>query len=79
MITADERLERHLNARESRRLAAEHRYLERMELREEQAEKMIGELIRNGQTVYYVCPPGGKYREGTFEDLISFLIRNNYA
>lgn len=72
-------IEKHLNAREARRLKAEDRFLERMERREMEAEKMIGVLCRNGEEVYYVNPPGGKYREGTHHELISFLIRNNYA
>lgn len=68
-----------LEARQNRRMAAEDRYLEQIERREAAAETMISELIREGQTVYYVWPQGGKYREGTCADLIAFLIRNNYA
>lgn len=40
---------------------------------------MIGELCREGKTVYYVWPQGGKYREGSVSELIAFLLRNNYA
>jgi hypothetical protein len=69
----------HLDARQSRRMHAEHRYLVRIERREAQAQKMIGELMREGKTVYYVAPIGGRYCEGTQADLINFLIRNNYA
>lgn len=68
-----------LEARQRRRMAAEHRYLCRMEKREAEAEKMIGELVRDGKEVFYVWPQGGKYREGTHGDLIRFLLRNNYA
>lgn len=39
-------IERHLNAREARRLKAEDRYLARMEKREAIAEKMIGTVCR---------------------------------
>lgn len=68
-----------LDKRQNRRLAAEDRYLAKIERREAAAETMIGELVRDGQTVYYVWPQGGKYREGERADLIAFLIRNNYA
>lgn len=68
-----------LEASQKRRMAAEDRFLERLERREAQADKQIGELVRDGQRVLYVCPVGGKYREGSRSDLISFLIRNQYA
>lgn len=71
--------EQHLEARQSRRLAAQDRYLGRLERREAEAETMIGELCREGRPIFYVWPVGGKYREGTPSDLIRFLIRNNYA
>lgn len=72
----DDQINKHLDARQARRMAAENRYLERMERRETEAEKMIGELI-SGKL--YVFPVGGRYREGSRQELISFLIRNNYA
>jgi hypothetical protein len=68
--------ERHLEACQSRRMSAEDRYLARIETREIAAEAMIGEL-NSGRL--YVYPVGGKYREGTRQELISFLIRNNYV
>ena len=68
-----------LDARQSRRMAAQDRYLARLERREAAAEKLIGELVRDGMTVYYVWPQGGKYREGEHTALIAFLIRNRYV
>lgn len=68
--------EAQLDARQARRMHAEHRFLVRLERREAQAQKMIGAL--NGGK-FYVYPVGGKYREGTEAELINFLIRNNYA
>ena len=47
--------------------------------REGEAEDQIGALIRDGKTVYYVWPAGGRYREGTRSELVSYLIRNQYA
>ena len=72
MQTADQRLD----ARQARRMHAEHRFLVRIEKREAAADQMIGELA-SGKC--YVWPVGGKYREGSRADLISFLIRNRYA
>lgn len=68
-----------LDARMARRLAAEHRHLVRMEIREAAAEPLIGTLCREGREVFYVYPVGGRYREGSHGDLVAFLIRNNYA
>jgi hypothetical protein len=65
-----------LEASQSRRMAAQDKFLERIEKREAAAEKMVGEL-NSGKC--YVFPVGGKYREGTRSELIAFLIRNNYA
>jgi hypothetical protein len=65
-----------LDAKQARRMAAENRFLARMERRENAAEQMIGELS-SGKC--YVFPQGGKYREGERGDLIAFLIRNQYA
>ena len=69
-------VDQQLNGRQARRMAAQDRYLARLEKREAVAEQMIGELS-NGK--FYVWPVGGKYREGSRADLISFLFRNNYA
>lgn len=63
-------------AKQARRMHAQDRYLTRLEKREAQADKMIGELV-SGKC--YVFPVGGKYREGTRAELIGFLVRNNYA
>jgi hypothetical protein len=72
-------IERQLDANQSRRMKAQDRYLGRRELREADAAQMVGELCREGRTVHYVYPVGGRYREGSEGALINFLIRNNYA
>jgi hypothetical protein len=69
-------IDQQLNATQARRMASNDRYLARLERREVAAEQMIGELS-SGKC--YVWPQGGKYREGSRSELISFLIRNNYA
>ena len=76
MNSAEIKEERRAQARLSRRLASEDRYLERLSKREELADRMIGELV-SGKL--YVYPVGGKYREGTRAELIAFLLRNGYA
>lgn len=65
-----------LDAREARRLAADARRLDRLDRREAEASKMIGELA-SGKC--YVWPRGGRYREGTRAELIGFLVRNKYV
>ena len=66
-----------LDARQSRRLSRESRTLDRIERREAIASTMIGELCRDGATVHYVFPVGGRYREGSRADLIAYLTRNH--
>lgn len=77
------KIERQVEANHNRRMANEARMLERQEReydkRWNKADAMIGELIRDGKKVFYVMPIGGKYRENTRSNLISFLMRNNYA
>lgn len=72
-------IDQQLDARQARRMASDDRRLATLERREQIAETMIGELCRNGATVFYVWPQGGKYREGSRAALVSFLIRNHYA
>lgn len=74
-MTDDERLD----ARERSIFRADDRFMARMERRWDDADQMIGELVRDGRTVLYVFPQGGKYREGLRCELIDYLIRNNYA
>lgn len=68
-----------LETRQLRRMRHEDKMLGKLEKREEAASHMIGELCKEGRTVYYVWPVGGRYREGQRHELIAFLIRNNYA
>jgi hypothetical protein len=76
--------ERYLDARHSRRLAAEDRYLTRQEKKEAEADALIGELERGGRTVYYINQIDrrgrftGKIIEGPYYKLVEYLIRNHY-
>jgi hypothetical protein len=72
-------IDQQIDARVSRRFKQEDRFLRQIERRENQAEQMIGELCRDGRTVFYVWPVTGKYKEGSRGELVSYLIRNGYA
>ena len=72
-------IEQFLESRVSRRIKAEDRALTRLEKREARAEKLIGTIVRNGNEVSYIWPQGGKYKEGRYFELVSFLVRNNYV
>ena len=71
--------DRNFEAKQSRRMHAEDRFLARLERREAAAEQMIGELCREGRDVFYVFPVGGTYREGSRAELVAYLLRNNHA
>lgn len=66
------------DGKHARRIKADDRYHQRVSRQEELADSLIGALVRNGQAVYYVFV-GGRYREGTRQALIQFLIRNKYV
>ena len=73
-------LEQQLNANEARRFAAEHRYLCRLEKLEAKAAPMVGELVREGATVYYCWPAGGKYFESASHTaVVDYLTRNKWV
>lgn len=71
-LSLEEKLERRHDARVRR----DEKSYAKLDAREEKAARMIGELA-SGKC--YVFPVGGKYREGTRAELISFLLRNRYA
>jgi hypothetical protein len=72
-------IEQFIEGRISRRMKAEEKALTRLEKREARAEKMVGTIVRNGDEVSYIWPQGGKYQEGRYFELVSFLVRNNYV
>lgn len=72
----EQQIEQQMDARINARMSRDYAAFERMAKREEAAEEMIGQL---GSGKFYVYPVGGKYREGSKQELVSFLIRNNYA
>lgn len=69
-----------LDGREIRRFKNEARAVARLDRLEEKAEQMIGELCREGRTVYYVVKSNGKIREAASKwELVDFLVRNRYV
>jgi hypothetical protein len=79
-MTARKNTEALMEGRQLRRMKEEDRFLARRERLEAKAEPMIGELVREGRTVFYAFPAGGSYRESTSHyDVVEFLIRNHYV
>jgi hypothetical protein len=78
-MTARKSFEAILETRTDTRANRDYAAYLRRSAREEAAEEYIGTVTRDGQTVLYVWPAGGPYREGSRHDLINFLIRNLYA
>jgi hypothetical protein len=78
-MTARKTFEAILDTRVDSREDREYATYQRLAKREGEAEEQIGELTRDGKTVFYVWPAGGKYREGSRVELVSYLIRNKYA
>lgn len=84
--------EKNLEAKQARRMHAEDRFLTRLEKREAAAEALVGELCKEGKTVYYinVLNKKGKYTgkivefadpfaPSAFAEAIAYLLRNNYV
>lgn len=80
--TIDELLE----GRQLRRMKEEDRFLDRMDRRIQSAEKLIGELCRDGRTMFYI---NERRKDGTLNGRIreferrfaatDFLLRNRYV
>jgi len=79
MSTQTIREDREAATRHARRVRSDDRAWSRFCARSDRAEVMIGELVREGRTVHYIFPVGGKYREGHRINLMDFILRNNYA
>lgn len=77
--------DRFLDAKHRRRLASEARLETRLERREAEAATLIGELQRGPKTVYYINilgkngRPTGRIKEGTYAELVNYLLRNKYV
>lgn len=75
-------IDRQTDANHNRRMANQSRAIDLNERRELEIERrcMIGELCREGKTVFYFFPAGGKYKESTSQtEIIDYIIRNKYV
>ena len=73
-------IEQVMDTRELRRSRADDKAYTKLVKQMDAAELLIGELMREGKTVYYINRGGRKnYREGTKSELIDFLISNKYV
>ena len=78
-------MEKMLTGKMNRRIAAEDRYMDRIEKKEAAAETLIGEINKNGKTVSYINQIDrsgrftGKTIEGSKMELVQYCIRNNYV
>jgi hypothetical protein len=74
-------IDRQLEINDIRRERANDRYLDRIDA----AQGLIGELCRDGRTVYYTNLRSrdgrltGKTKEGSYADLLGYLVRNRYV
>ena len=78
-----------MDARQNARMKADDKFLTREERRGNEAERLVGELCREGKTVYYIniAKADGTLTGKTKEfagplgwgQAISYLTRNNYV
>lgn len=75
-MTDDHRLE----VLQTNRMKAQARYLDRREMLEEKADQLVGQLCREGRTIYYVTAAKGVREFGeSWASAVDFLIRNRYV
>jgi hypothetical protein len=74
-----------LEASQNRRMANEDKFLKNLAKREAEVAPLVGELCREGKTVYYINLRNkdgrltGKTKESANDyDLICFMVRNHY-
>lgn len=79
-------IDRMLENRERRRFASDQRAWDKMGRQQAEAEHLVGQLCREGETVYYinVRSKTGRLTGATREfskrfDAVQFLIRNRYV
>lgn len=75
-------MDRQTAGNHNRRMANESRFIDRRERLEAKIEhnNMIGELCREGRTVYYFFPVGGKCKESAiWTELADYIIAKGYV
>lgn len=85
-MTARKNHEELMEGRQLRRMKEEDRFLARREAIEAKAEALVGELCREGRTVYYanLTTRDGDFTGKTYESashtaVADYLIRNHYV
>lgn len=78
-LTPDEQYQARCNRVDRLRMTTEARALTRLERLEQKAAPLIGELCREGQTVYYVNTDGEPREFDMHTKAVDFLIRNKYV
>jgi len=72
--------ENRLNRIDALRASTQDRFLARQERLEKKAAPMVGELCREGKTIHYAYPVGGKYFESfSHTEVVNYLARNRYV
>ena len=62
------------------RATTQDRFLARQERLEKKAAPMVGELCREGRTIYYCWPVGGKkFESASHTEVVDCLIRNKWV
>lgn len=77
--TAAEQADHEFEMKDNRRARGEAKQWDSFCKKSDEAEHLIGELNRDGKTVYYINLRSGKPKEGGRIDLIEYLIRNQYV
>lgn len=69
-----------MDRRLARRMDRDYAAFERQMARREKARELVGQLCREGRTVFYCWPVGGRYFESTSESaVVDRLIRTGRA
>lgn len=75
-------IDRQVAGNHNRRMANESRAVDRWERLSAKIERacMIGELCREGKTIFYFFPAGGKYKESaSWTEVAEHIIKKGYV
>lgn len=75
-------IDQQVNGNENRRTANQNRAYDRWDRLSAKIDSLclIGQLCREGKTVYYFFPAGGKYKESNSEvEIMDYIIKQGYV
>jgi hypothetical protein len=85
-MSIDAEFERQMERNARRRVAAEDRAMDRYDRLSVKADPLVGQLMREGKTVFYIniCKTNGRLTGKTKEfgrhgDAVDYLMRNDYV